>query len=318
MPLDRKDELLRAKAARALGAHKVSDAVAKVRAIIGPANIPNTEPLAQAALDKLHNGEVPSAEEVTALEIVVRLLRPVVYTRNGKLDDLPDEAGKNLQPQELKDLWGGFRQRVEPLIGAIGRIEKINGEHVGTGFIVAEGLLATNRHVLGALTFGSEVLAKDRAQVIFKQEINLTNSAADRAPILGVAAIHPKLDMVLFEIPKQGRPQVAIDTAQAGQGKRVVAIGYPAEDRSNNPLFLASVFQGKFGVRRAAVGEVLDGTETPALFHDCSTTQGNSGSPVFQLDSGKVIGIHRSGFFMYRNEAVDGAELRKFISTAAP
>jgi len=65
----------------------VSDAIAKVKAIIGPTNIPDTEPLAQAALDKLHNGEIPSAEEITALEIVVRLLRPVVYTRNGKLDD---------------------------------------------------------------------------------------------------------------------------------------------------------------------------------------------------------------------------------------
>jgi S1-C subfamily serine protease len=315
MALDRKGELLRAKAARALGAHKVSDVVAKVKAIIGPTNIPDTEPLAQAALDKLHNGEIPSAEEITALEIVVRLLRPVVYTRNGRLDDLPDDAGKNLQPQELKDLWGGFRQRVEPVIDAIGRIERTNGEHVGTGFIVAEGLLASNRHVLGALTFGSEVLAKDRARVVVKQEIDLTDTAADRVPILGVAAIHPEFDMVLFEIPKQGRPQVAIDTTQVGEGKRVVAIGYPGEDRLNNPVFLASVFQGKFGVRRAAVGEVLDSTETPALFHDCSTTRGNSGSPLFQLDSGKVIGIHRSGFFMYRSEAVDGSELQKFISS---
>lgn len=318
MALDRKGELLRAKAARALGTHKVSDAVAKVKAIIGPTNIPDTEPLAQAALDKLHNGEIPSAEEITALEIVVRLLRPVVYTRNGKLDDLPEDAGKNLQPQELKDLWDGFRQRVEPVIGAIGRIERTNGEHIGTGFVVAEGLLATNRHVLGALTFGAEILTKNRAQIVFKQEIGAANANADKVPILGVAAIHGKLDMVLFEIPKQGRPQVSVDMAQAAEGKRVVAIGYPAEDRRNNPLFLASVFQGQFGVRRAAVGEVLDGTETPSLFHDCSTTQGNSGSPLFQLDSGKVIGIHRSGFFMYRNEAVDGNELQKFIKTAAP
>ena len=58
--------------------HQVADAVAKVRAIIGPANIPDSEPLAQSALDKLHNGDSPSAEELTALEIVVRLLRPVV------------------------------------------------------------------------------------------------------------------------------------------------------------------------------------------------------------------------------------------------
>ena len=137
-------------------------------------------------------------------------------------------------------------------------------------------------------------------------------------PILGVAAIHGKLDMVLFEIPKQGRPQVSVDMAQGAEGKRVVAIGYPAEDRRNNPLFLASVFQGQFGVRRAAVGEVLDGTETPSLFHDCSTTQGNSGSPILSLTSGQVAGIHRAGFFMYRNEAVDSATLRQFVDSARP
>jgi len=51
----------------------------------------------------------------------------------------------------------------------------------------------------------------------------------------------------------------------------------------------------------------------PTLFHDCSTLGGNSGSPVFQLETGRVIGIHRSGFFMYRNEAVDGASLDAFV-----
>ena len=68
----------------------------------------------------------------------------------------------------------------------------------------------------------------------------------------------------------------------------------------------------------AALGEVLDGTESPALFHDCSTTQGNSGSPIFSLASGRVAGIHRAGFFMYRNEAVDADQLRQFIQSAAP
>ena len=67
-------------------------------------------------------------------------------------------------------------------------------------------------------------------------------------------------------------------------------------------------------MKRAALGEVLDGTEAPELFHDCSTTQGNSGSPIFTLLTGEVVGIHRAGFFMYRNEAVDAAALRAFVA----
>ena len=69
-------------------------------------------------------------------------------------------------------------------------------------------------------------------------------------------------------------------------------------------------------MKRAALGEVLDGTEAPDLFHDCSTTQGNSGSPIFNLLTGQGVGIHRAGFFMYRNEAVDADHLRAFINSA--
>ena len=313
MPLDTKLSLLRARAARALGDHQVVDAVAKVKAIIGPSNIPASEPLAQAALDKLHNGEVPSAEELTALEIVVRLLRPVVVSRQSMLGDLPESPGHNLHPQELKDLWSTFRVKVAPLLYSIGRVELATGTHVGTGFLVADGLIATNRHVLGVLTLGSEVLAPGAARIVFKQEAQATNPPEHIVALEAVAAIHPKLDMVLLTLKKLGRPILEVDDTVLPDGARVAAVGYPANDPAHNPLFLSGVFQNKFGVKCAAVGEVLDGTESPALLHDCSTTQGNSGSPIFSLTSGRVAGIHRAGFFMYRNEAVDAGQLRQFI-----
>jgi S1-C subfamily serine protease len=317
MPLDSRFELLRRRAARALGDHQVTEAVAKIRAIIGPANIPDSEPLAQAALDKLHNGEAPNAQELTALEIVVRLLRPVVLSRDSQLDDLPDSPEHNLHPQELKDLWTDFRTRVAPLLYSIGRVECATGGHVGTGFLVADGVIATNRHVLGVLTLGSEALVPGAARIVFKQESGLTNPPEHIVPLEGVEAVHPKLDMVLLRVKKLARPILQVDAAPAAEGTRVAVIGYPANDPVNNPVFLSGVFQKKFGMKCAALGEVLDGTESPALFHDCSTTQGNSGSPIFSLSSGRVAGIHRAGFFMYRNEAVDADHLRKFVESAA-
>jgi len=120
-------------------------------------------------LDKLRQGEVPTADELVALEIIIRLLRPVVFTHDGVLDDLPDRADQNLQPQELKDLWSTFRDKVRPLVGSIGRVETKSGTHVGTGFLVAEGVLATNRHVLGILTFGAEVLAPGGARIVYNK-----------------------------------------------------------------------------------------------------------------------------------------------------
>lgn len=313
MPLDPRLDAMQRRATRALGGHRVEDAVKKVRAIIGPQHIPNSEAEAQQAHEALQRGETPTPAQLEALEIVVRLLRPVVLSRNGVLADLPDDD-RNLYSQEDKDRWSTFRAGVQPLLYSIGRIERGN-QHKGTGFLVADGLLATNRHVLAALTSGSEVLAPGNSRVVFKQEVESTNPPEHVVSIEDVAAIHPKLDMVLLRLRPLGRPVVTVATVAASEEARVVVVGYPANDPVNNPLFLNGVFGSTFGVKRAALGEVLDGTEAPTLFHDCSTTQGNSGSPIFDLLTGHVVGIHRAGFFMYRNEAVDAAALGAFIAS---
>ena len=315
MPPNAQLERLLARANRALGTHQVNEAVAKLRAIVGPANIPAGEPLAQAAWDKLRNGDPPSADELAALELVIRLLRPAPLSRGGRLDDLPDQQGHNLYPPDLKDAWSSFRTQVDPLLASIGRINLTAGQqHVGTGFIVADGVLATNRHVLADLTFGTEVLPAGRAQVVFQREFGSNDDPANVVAIGGVIRIAPTADIALLSIPALGRPAVTLDINAQADGERVAVIGYPAKDDKRNPLFGDAVFAGKYGVRRAAIGEVLDGAATPHFYHDSSTLGGNSGSPVFALRTGRVVGIHRSGFFMYRNEAVDGVTLDGTVS----
>jgi S1-C subfamily serine protease len=301
------------RARRALGGHEVTEAVAKVRAVIGLQAIPAGEEEAQSAWDKLRNGDAPGPEELAALEIVIRLLRPALLSHAGVLDDLPDQQGHNLYPQDLKDQWSGFRDRVKPLLYSIGCVNLKDGTQIGTGFLVADGVLATNRHVLDDLTFGTEVLAVGVAQVIFQREDGATDKPEHIVEIAGVINIHRALDMVLLAVPKLGRPVVDIDSNTVPEGHRVAAIGYPAKDEARNPIFAGAIFKNKFGVKRAAVGEVLDGTASPNLFHDCSTLGGNSGSPLFSLETGKAVGIHRAGFFMYRNEAVDGDSLHTFV-----
>ncbi len=317
MPLDPKRANLLARANRAFGQRPVAEVVAKVRAIIGPPNIPDSETSAQDAWDKLREGaEDPTAQELAALELVIRLMRPAPLSLNGRLADLPDQPGHNLFPPEMKDRWSAFREKVQPVLYSIGRIDTKAGVLVGTGFVVAAGLLATNRHVLGALTYGAEVLAPGQARVTFQHEFGAANSPAHIAEIQGVAAIHPTLDMVLLRIPADARPAVGIEPAAVAAEHAIVAIGYPARDAVRNPLFLDAIYQNKYEVKRAALGEVLDGTLAPVLFHDASTTGGNSGSPLFSMASGRVAGIHRAGFFMYRNEGVDADHLRAFIAAS--
>src|ERR1043166_7859384 len=166
----------------------------------------------------------------------------------------------------------------------------------------------------GRPSFGTGLLGKNRAQVSFQHEKGSTEDPKHTVPILGQITVHKNLDMALLEVPKLGRPAVKIDTAALSEGRRIAAIGYPAKDSERNPIFAPAIFGTNFGVKRAALGEVLDGTKSPDVFHDCSTLGGNSGSPLFSIETGLVVGIHRAGFFMYRNEAVDGASLDSFVS----
>jgi hypothetical protein len=305
------------RAQRALGGNRVQDAVAKTRAIVGPLTIPASETDAEEAWKKLSEGQQPSPDELAALEIVIRVLRPSPLSKNGILDDLPDKPGQNLQPQQLKDQWSTFRNLIKPLLYSIGRIEMNDGSHVGTGFFVKSNVIATNRHVLGDLTWGTEVISPGRSRIAMKREVTGGDQSTDIFSIDAVLAIHPTLDMVLLKVSGTGdRPVVPVDAVQANIATQVVALGYPADDKQRNPFFLNSVFQGKFGVKRASLGEILSGSADPNLFHDCSTTGGSSGSPLFSLATGKVIGIHRGGFFLYRNEAVCGAKLDDFIQQA--
>jgi hypothetical protein len=114
MPIDRKLELMRDRAVRALGNHRVEQAVAKIRAIVGPENIPQSEPLAQSALDKLRNGEVPNPDELAALEIVVRLLRPVRWRVSN-----PPSAGSCCQPSPWRACGPGRDARTRPEKGCV-------------------------------------------------------------------------------------------------------------------------------------------------------------------------------------------------------
>lgn len=314
MALDGRYSFLLERARRALGHNTPIDAIAKVRSIIGAKDIPNSEAEAQAAMDTLRAGEIPTPTQLAALEIVVRLMRPVVFTEDGVLGDLPETTNRDLRPADLTLAWSAFQTMVHPQIGSIGRIEDSRGRHVGTGFVAGGDLIATNRHVLSVLTTGSEALIPGTCHIVFKYELNRANSGSDKVPIEGVRAVHPTLDIVLLRAPVAGRVALPFSRTQPSAGDRVVTIGYPGKDEDNNPLFMGQVFDGKFGVRRAALGEVLDGTAAPNLFHDCSTTQGNSGSPVFLIGDATVAAVHRSGYFMYRNEAVASDELTRLLS----
>jgi hypothetical protein len=76
----------------------------------------------------------------------------------------------------------------------------------------------------------------------------------------------------------------------------VCVIGCPDADPFATDAERNSIFKGVFDVKRVQPGQVnrvlMDGV---LLGHSCSTLRGNSGSPVIDLATNQVIGVHLRG-----------------------
>src|SRR5262249_44723517 len=102
-------------------------------------------------------------------------------------------------------------------------------------------------------------------------------------------------DIALLEVEGNGdlpEPVVLSETAVV-TGQPVGVIGYPAYDSRNDPDDVARYFGDIFDVKRLAPGEI---TQAPGgdrlLMHDATTLGGNSGSVVFDLATGRAVGLH--------------------------
>jgi hypothetical protein len=311
-------ERLQRRARRTFGDLAVAQAVARVRAIVGLPNVPDSETAAQTALEKLQSGrERPTAAEMAALEFVIRMMRPAPLSKNGRLDPLPSQPGSSTYQPAVTAAWEGFRQRVAPLLYSIGRLDRTAGPNpaVGTGFLVGGDLVLTNHHVLTHLSQGVDELDEGMAVIRFYQEYE-GPEPVPACPIVKVVAVHPTLDMALLRVTLPApRSVLELEAGAVPDDAAVGAIGYPYRD-DRNPLFVDAIYEGRYGVKRGALGELMS-SGPHLLCHDCSTLGGNSGSPLFALDTGRVVGLHCSGEFMYRNEAVPSADIAEFLRSAS-
>jgi S1-C subfamily serine protease len=308
---DEERERLRRRVERTFGTRELSQIMKPVRALVGP-RMPAGEETAEKAREKLANGVEPTPSERAALEVMIRLLRPALLYGANMFDALPlhNEYGA-----ELRTLWDSFRAGLGSLAFSVGRIDTADGVKIGTGFLVAEDRLVTNDHVLDALSYGTFVLERGQGFVRFQQRWDPADTE-DPVPIVRVIATDPDLDIAILEIEPQANAPHApflLSDVDSADGDFVAVLGYPLKDGGRNPAFMEALFESRYGVKRGAPGEIVK-TDTSLAFHDCSTLGGNSGSPVLSLKTGKVVGLHRSGTFMFRNEAVQATALREFVS----
>ena len=287
------------------------------KAIIGPrSDLLDAD--ARTARELLRAGQKPSARQLAALEQVIRLQRPSALCRRDSETPLPD--GGNW----LTEQWTAFQPVLKRLQGSVARIERIDDPQpqtgtgrtsLGTGFLVAADVLMTAAHVVDLLSFSTGILERGQAAAEFHGYFG--TSGSELRQIVEVIAIDSVHDLALLRIDSiathdESRPVLNQISVAPGTGHAICVVGYPLQDPRNPPSLVSVIFENRFGVKRAALGEITS-CDDIRFSHDCSTLGGNSGSPVIDLVTGHVCGVHVSGQAMSRNDAVCGQIAQRFI-----
>jgi S1-C subfamily serine protease len=250
-----------------------------------------------------------SPREESALEAIVLLEgRPALLIQKGHFEDPPPE-------------WASLethRAAIEAVFGRVGRIE-VSGhpslDWIGTGFLVAEDVVMTNRHV--AKEFSKKTGTSWSFEAGMKPSIDWAEELGSRKPleyaVSSVIGVHEKHDMALLRVARKGgggaklpKPLPLAKKPAVKAGESVFAVGYPAWDgRRNEPRPMSEIFHDIYNVKRLQPGKVTKVSAALKQFdHDCSTLGGNSGSCVLDLETATVVGLHFQGRYRQGNQAI--------------
>jgi endonuclease G len=286
---------------------------------LGPDNVGATETgLQKLAEDRVH--EITPSEMFGLEAIVLPRNRPVAFVRGNSYDDL-DGPWVSLNDDVVK-------KRIAALLPLIGRVEVPSSPilpYAGTGFVVGQGLIATNRHVAQIFAQGLGLTIRYRAgdaAIDFKRQVDAPDD--ERTAYLSVRAvemIHPYWDMALLRVdglPTGRMLRLSVKSPEELLDRNVVVIGYPARDQRNDVALQDRIFDRTYNVKRLQPGVVRTRAEVQsfentvnALTHDASTLGGNSGSAVIEVDTGEVVALHFAGEYLKANYAVPMYELAR-------
>jgi endonuclease G len=187
----------------------------------------------------------------------------------------------------------------------------------GTGFLVGEGLVMTNRHVAEVFARGLDTstpkLRPGMAPVIDfgRERTSRPGDTRGRYKIEAVLAVRTDWDIALLRLdrtPAGIAPLELARTLPGGVGREIAVLGYPG--RPDDPRTVErDIFHDIYDVKRVSPGQLgdfekLDRTNLKVLTHDGSTLPGSSGSPVLDVQTGHVIGVHFDGEDLHANYLV--------------
>lgn len=231
------------------------------------------------------------------------------------------------------------RQAIEQIIPSVGRIEVEGHPRVnwlGTGWLVADDIIVTNRHI--AIEFAKQSNSKFvfknnfqnrkiRARIDFKEEFQ--ESEQVEFSIDEILHIEPEntFDLAFLRVSQHSSSNlklatpIALSSNSLKQDNHIVVIGYPARDSRNDFVEMERIFGSIYDVKRLSPGKAYNSNFEGVIEHDCSTLGGCSGSVVLDIETGKAVGLHFAGRYKESNSAVSSlkiAEILEFITSNKP
>jgi hypothetical protein len=260
--------------------------------------------------------------------IVFAVGTPVFLVRNNAVDiDSAREEAK-----AWRRILTDNAANVDRAMVSIGRVDVSNADrdYAGTAWVIDDGLVITNRHVANLFAEASGTGFKFKIGFDARREIGVNidfleefgNATSDEVKIERVVWVAPENgpDVAFLKLEQKSLPvgRLKLDLASEVPVRNlpVAAIGYPASDsRFSDQRLAEKIFGGVFTKKRLAVGNLLAADEN-RVTHSCSTLGGNSGSPLLDIGTGRVMGLHYSGTEFIENDAVPAAVLRRCLQRA--
>jgi S1-C subfamily serine protease len=165
----------------------------------------------------------------------------------------------------------------------------------GSGFLISETIVVTNRHIVDSLPQGSRVVLKNESSFPDGVVVNVIAVSDD-----------PEVDLALLELtnpPRRVKP-IPLRIRLPREGEEIAVLGYP----------MTQVFGETLNTSRGIVSSLSkDGKQ---VYHDATANPGNSGGPCID-HCGNVIGVLYAtgiGRATGRNFAVSSETTRAFVS----
>lgn len=238
-------------------------------------------------------------------EVVIRGSAPVFRISKGAIDWDNAVVGQAFWKQRLDEV----EAKLKPRYNAIGRIEAtlsaLGSEALGTAWLIDPEVIVTNAHVARYFAQASDSGWRFRSQQGFDDRpmsasLDIgedANSSGELHEILQVLYVSPTRDPdIAFLRIAPGVAAKPIDCFLGPLPERpdVAVIGYPERDETVDIRDLERFFGDIWGWKRFAPG-ILGQVGPGAVRHLCNTLGGNSGSPVLDLGTGDLIGLHYGG-----------------------